>query len=177
LWGNTINATRLSLSLGDANRHNDMNFSNTITADNFCSGQAGYVQLITGGAADFYPYSKSFGAIGLDSALGEFARGTPSVPANTTTGVSFYDGPCVPLAISEATTSEDVSFSTYLMFKPDLKPGDPGPNIFVPLRLITWELHDEATFDTGTWTPHTGTTTAAPPGTDSTDFPHWTTTY
>ena len=172
LWGNTINATRLSLSLGDGNQHNDMNFSNTITADNFSAGQAGYVQLITGGSASYYPYSKSFGAIGLDGALGEFARGTPSVPANATTGVSFYDGPCVPLATSDDTTSEDVSFSTYLMFKPNS-----SGSIWVPLRLITWQLNDEATFDTGSWNPHTGTTTTTPPGNDSTDLPHWTTTY
>ena len=178
LWGHTINATRLSLSLGDANQHNDMSFSNTITADNFCSGQAGYVQLITGGGADCYPYSKSFDAIGLDGAHGEFQRHT-KCSGNYDNRSFLYDAPSVPLRLSEATTSEDVDFSTYLMFKPD---AGPGPNIFVPLRLITWELHDEATYNAdGTWTPHnstdTGTTTTTPPDHESTDFPRWTTTY
>jgi hypothetical protein len=92
IWmGFTINRTLPSLSLGDGNRHNDMSFSNTITADNFSAGQAGYVQLITSADIQTHPYGLQTAITGLDGALGEFPRGTPQIPTNTTTGVSFFE--------------------------------------------------------------------------------------
>jgi hypothetical protein len=86
----------------------------------------------------------------------------------------------VPLTTSTSNPkSEDVYFSTYLMFNPNS-----SGSIWVPLRQITWELHDEATHNAdNTWTPHnstvTGTTTESPAATDNESivFPDWTTTY
>ena len=55
----------------------------------------------------------------------------------------------------------DLEFSTYLMFRP-------SRGIWVPLRLITWELHDEAANNAvvnGTVIP--------PSDADSTNFPRW----
>jgi len=183
VWmGKTITATKLSLSLGDGKGHNDMSFAHTLNPGNF-SGKAGYVQLIT--SADVQNSDPQITAplnyIALDGALGEFPRGTPTIPANTATGVSFFDGPAAPLPSQLFPVTEDVSFSTYLMFRPD--PQD-SSTIWVPLRLITWEVHDSAD---PSWTPYNysdgsgarQTTTTNPSGNDneSTAFPDWTTTY
>jgi len=162
IWNN-------KLSLGDNNRHNDMSFQHQITTDSFCAGQAGYVQLIT--SADVInadPPIASPNGIALDKQ--EFPRGTPGILANANTNVGFYDGPYAGLPSSDIPVSEDISFSTYLMFQP------PG-GIWVPLRLITWELHDHADPE---WTPYNsnnGETTKITGDNDSTAFPHWTTTW
>jgi hypothetical protein len=162
-----------SLSLGVSGVANDMSFAHTITTDGFCAGQAGYVQLIT--SADVInanPPRAPLNVTALDAALGEFpADRQSSVPANTTTTLNkFYDAPAAGLPSGTFSVSEDVSFSTYLMFQP------PG-GIWVPLRLITWELHDHAD---PTWTPYNsndGNTTKITDDKDRTDFPHWTTTW
>jgi hypothetical protein len=160
------------LSLGDNNRHYDMSFQHHIQTDNFSSGQAGYTQLITGGDIQTHTYANPITGIALDASLGEFPRGQPTVLANANTWTEFYDGPHVILADNDSETSEDVDFSTYLMFKP-------SGGIWVPLRLITWELHDSAIYNTG-WTAinsHNGEMTEIKSDEESTDFPHWTTTY
>lgn len=165
------------LRLGNGGRSNDMSFSHTIKTDGFSAGQAGYVQVIT--SADWQtalPQPSLPECPALDARLGMFPRGTPDVPANTTTNVCFFDGPAIELkTVSFATCYEDVSFSTYLMFKPA-----GAGSIWVPLRLITWELHDEAIYDNGTWIPHTyhdGNNTRITDDKPSILFPHWTTTY
>jgi hypothetical protein len=160
-----------------------MSFRHQITTDDYDAGQVGYVQLITSGDIITDTYLKSFTATvnGLDGALGEFARGTPPVPASSTTPVRFYDGPCVPLAtFTDNPTSESIYFSTYLMFNPNT-----SGSIWVPLRLINWQLEDEATHNSdNTWNHYdyndsTGTAIYATPPSDheTTDFPSWTITY
>jgi hypothetical protein len=131
------------------------------------------VQLIT--SADVVnsdPPIASPNGIALDTklGLGDFPRGTPPVPANATTSVRFWDAPDAGLPSSDIPVSEDVSFSTYLMFKPT-------GGIWVPLRLITWELHDHADPE---WTPYNsnnGNTTQITGDDTTSDFPHWTTTW
>jgi len=161
-----------SLSLGVTGVTNDMSFKHTITTDSFSAGQAGYVQLITSADIVTDPLPAPPNGIALDAALGEFPRGTPNVPANTNTSIWFCDAPSVPLPTnSVAFATEDVSFSTYLMFRP-------SGGIWVPLRLIRWELNDSATHNADqTWTA-TGSANIINGGDgDSFIFPHWTTTY
>ena len=154
------------LSLGITGVANDMSFRHQITTDSSCAGQAGYVQLIHGG----YTQSSTGnwvdieGANGipdteLDNRYGEFPRGQAAIPANTNTNVWFCDAPADGL--HQGNAKMDVEFSTYLMFRP-------SGGIWVPLRLITWELHDEAANNAvvnGTVIP--------PSDADSTNFPRW----
>ena len=56
-----------------------------------------------------------------------------------------------------------MKFSNYLMFQP------PG-GIWVPLRLITWKLHDEA----GNGVLLNGSNATITSDADSTAFPDWT---
>jgi hypothetical protein len=168
----------LALSLGVTGVTNDMSFQHTITTDSFSAGQAGYVQVITSGDIETSPGLTQPSGIALDAALGEFPRGQPAIPANTTTNVWFCDAPLVPLPKSSAYVTEDTSFSTYLMFKP-------SGGIWVPLRLIQWELHDEADPNSAggwsayTYSDQTGTRqdTKIKGDTNSVVFPDWTTHY
>jgi len=165
---------KMFLSLGSY-PVNDMSFSHTINPGDF-SGQAGYVQLITSAeVVNAEPPPAPFNGTALDNALGEFPRGTPSIPAGTNTNVLFHDAPAAGLPPSDLPVSEDVSFSTYLMFKP-------AGGIWVPLRLIQWELHDHAD---PAWTaysyhdvnPNERKTPKITGDDPSTVFPHWTTTW
>ena len=106
-----------TLLLGVSGVTNDMSFKHQITTDGFCAGQAGYVQVINRADIETYPPISPINDA-LDNALGEFPRGTPGIPANTNTSVWFYDAPSVGLPSSDVPVSEDISFSTYLMFKP-----------------------------------------------------------
>jgi len=62
----------------------------------------------------------------------------------------------------ENCAQEDLNFSTYLMFKPQ-------GGIWVPLRLITWELHDEAM----NAAVISGNPVGAPGDNETTAFPEW----
>ena len=122
------------------------------------------------------PSPKQLFGVGLDNKKGEFPRGTQNIPTNATTSVWFCDGPAVGLSESMSLTYEDCTFRTYLMFKPE-------GGIWVPLRLIQWEVHDEAYTDptspTG-WKPitnHDGHSTGITGDESSIAFPHWTSLY
>jgi hypothetical protein len=152
------------LTLGNG-RDRDMSFQHTITADAFCAGQAGYVQLIRGSYTE--PVLGNLVEIGgvnpdteLDNRYGEFPRGQPSIPANTSTNVGFYDGPFI--ALHQGNANEDLELSTYLMFKP-------SGGIWVPLRLVTWTLDDEA----DNYLYFNGNPVAAPNDNNCTTFPDW----
>ncbi len=170
------------LSLGDQASHNDMSFKHQINPGGF-SGNAGYTQIITSALVlnSESPHDL-FNGMALDGKYGEIPIHR-DIPANINTSIQFGDGPATGLPNNSLIpVSEDVSFSTYLRFQPDLRPGDPGPNIYVPLRLITWELHDHAD---PTWNAYpssdmSGThmvTTQTPVDNKSTEFPHWTSTW
>jgi hypothetical protein len=59
--------------------------------------------------------------------------------------------------------SMNVNFSTYLMFKP-------SSGIWVPLRLVTWTLQDEA----ANWSLVDGAQHVTDPSDNNcTAFPHW----
>jgi hypothetical protein len=155
------------LSLGDGNRHFDMSFQHEINPGNF-SGQAGYVQLISGeytlsSTGLPIPIAPNGGAgtpdIELDNMYGEFPRGQPPIPANANTLVTFWDGPWDGL--HQGNAKEDLTFSTYLMFRP-------SGGIWVPLRLVTWTLNDEA----DNYVLVKGSVTG-PNDSDCTTFPHW----
>jgi hypothetical protein len=166
----TVMVTNGWLSLG-WNRNEDMSFGHQIQTDSFTSGQAGYVQLISGN------YTGAFGNLvdigggtpdtELDGQYGEFSRGTPSIPANTNSTVVFYDGPYDGL-FNHSSASMNVDFSTYLMFKP-------SGGIWVPLRLITWTLKDEA--ENGAVFNGTGDGVGSPSDNDCTTFPDWKNTW
>jgi hypothetical protein len=78
----------------------------------------------------------------------------------------------LPASINPVT--EDETFSTYLMFQP------PG-GIWVPLRLIQWQLHDEAQPNgVGGWNAinsNDGKTTKITGDDPSSAFPRWTSHY
>jgi hypothetical protein len=176
----TVMVTNDWLSLG-WNRDRDMSFGHQIQTDSFCSGQAAYTQLIDGAGAGTIGYTSSSGVDGgefipfydtkLDGKYGKFPpRGNPpSVPANTNTVFTFYDGPADGLFYGNA--QMNVDFSNYLMFKPDVV--GPGPNIYVPLRLVKWTVNDEA--DNYIYTK--GNPVAAPSDNDCSTFPHWTSVF
>ena len=155
-----------TLSLGVSGITNDMNFSHTITTDGFTSGQVGYFQLVSGS------YTRSsdgktvnVGGTHPDTELDNNAptRGPFSISANTSNTVIFQDAPADGLDMNN-NAKEDLEFSNYLMFKPD-------GGIWVPLRLITWELHDESL----NLTVQGGATT--PIDSPSTAFPDWKNTF
>jgi hypothetical protein len=81
--------------------------------------------------------------------------------------VKWWDAPADGLHNGNA--KEDMDYYTYLLFKPD---AGPGPNIFVPLRLVTWTLDDEA--DNGVYVKGNPVT---PTDDDCTTFPHWTSVF
>jgi len=63
----------------------------------------------------------------------------------------------------------NVNFSTYLMFKSS---DGPGPNIFVPLQKVTWEVKATATYGTS-WTVTGNPPVSVPQSVDCTAFPLW----
>jgi hypothetical protein len=155
-------------------RHHDMSFKHYIQSD--FPGVAGYVQLVNG---SWLTDPEGIPLIGteLDGKLGDFPRGTPSINP-TLIGYSigaayFYDAPSLPLSDNATTTEEKLEFSTYLMFKPN-----GSGNIFVPLRLVNWELNDAASPNSsGGWTPSGSATITGNTDNDTTTFPQWTRTY
>jgi hypothetical protein len=155
-----------TLSLGISGVTNDMSFSHNITADGFTSGQVGYFQLVSG------TYSLSSSGLPLhvapnkgagtpDTELDNYAptRGPFSISPNTNSTVVFQDAPHDGLDKNN-NAKEDLEFSNYLMFKP-------AGGIWVPLRLITWELQDESL----NLTVQGGATITG--DADSTSFPDW----
>jgi hypothetical protein len=141
-----------------------MSFSHTITTDGFTSGQVGYFQLVSGQYTGAFGNTVDIGGSTPDTELDNNAptRGPFSISANTNNTVVFQDAPHDGLYQGNA--KEDLEFSNYLMFQP------PG-GIWVPLRLITWELHDESL----NLTVQGGATT--PTDNDSTNFPDWKNTF
>lgn len=161
----TVFGTNNVLSLGRG-RDRDMSFQHTITTDAYCAGQVGYVQVIDGDYTD--PKNETCVPVpingpALDGALGEFPadRQTP-VPANASDSLlnPFYDGPYV--VMWNGCASEDLKFQTYLMFHP-------SGGIWVPLRVITWNLKDEAM----NWMVQAGSSASQPDDNPTTDFPKW----
>jgi len=153
-------------------RHHDISFRHYIKSD--FPGVAGYAQLVSGSWVTT-PIGAPLDGTELDGRLGEFPRGQQSInptPSGYSLGmVYFYDGPSISLSDVLAPTSEDLSFSTYLMFKPAT-----SGSIFVPLRLVTWKVDDSATHNSdNTWTP-SGSATITGQG-DTTTFPEWTKIY
>ena len=114
------------------------------------------------------PYTKDISkGIWLDK--GEFPRGKPTINANQSTWVEFYDAPHVQLSDDYIETSEDINFDNYLMFRPN-------GGIWVPLRLINWVVNDSADHNAdGTWTAKGSATIKSDE--DTSAFPHWTDTY
>ena len=150
-----------------------MNFTHTITSDGFCAGQVGYVQVIDNVVITTEPPVLPINNA-LDNRFGEFpANRQATVPANGSTTDKFFDAPYVSVPAS-GNVWEDESFSTYLMFNPNTT-----GSIWVPLRLITWQLHDQDLSGSVSSSTDNGTTTTNPSGNDneSTVFPHWTTLY
>ena len=154
-----------SLSLGTWGPTNDMSFSHTITTDSFTSGQAGYFQLVSGTYTDrdtgstFYVAPHGTGTPDTELDNRAPTTGPFSISENTNNIVVFQDAPQDGLDINH-NAKEDLEFSNYLMFQP------PG-GIWVPLRLITWELHDESL----NLTVQGGATITG--NADSTSFPDW----
>ncbi len=164
----TVMVTNNFLSLG-WNRDRDMSFGHQIQTDSFCSGQAGYTQLISGEytlSSSGLPIDVSTNGLALDT--GEFPRGQPSIPANTNSVVVFYDGPYDGL-FNHSSASMDVAFSTYLMFKP-------SGGIWVPLRLVTWNLKDEAA-NGAVFNQAGDGVGSGPSDNDCTIFPDWKNTW
>jgi len=148
-----------------------MSFGHQIISTNF-SGVAAYTQLISGeftesGTGNWLPIVPDGGAGTPDTELDnkEFGRGTPSVSSSPEgTEVMFWDAPNVGL--HNGNGQENVNFKTYLLFKPDVV--STRPNIFVPLRLITWNLQDEA--DNGVYVSGNP---VIPTDEDFSEFPDW----
>ena len=165
LGGNT-------LSLGVSGQAGDMNFTHTITSDGFCAGQVGYVQVIDNGVITTDPPVPPINNA-PDNRFGEFPPNRQAtVPASGSTSVKFFDAPSVSVPAS-GNVWEDESFSTYLMFNPNT-----SGSIWVPLRKITWELHDQDMSGTAySYTDQSGTkqNTTITHDDPSTIFPHWTT--
>jgi hypothetical protein len=161
------------LTLGNG-RTNDMSFGHQINPGNF-SGVAGYTQLVSGDYTE--PLNTTCvpipigGAVAHDIELDkqEFPRGrSNAVPANTFSPVSFWDQPYA--VMWNGCAEENLDFFTYLLFKPD---AGPEPNIFVPLRLITWELKDAAM----NGAVQAGSRAAIIKDEQTSDFPKWTKTF
>ena len=152
------------------NRSQDMSFGYQVNPGGF-AGQAGFTQLASGeytSSTTGLPLDISTNGLALDN--GEFFRGIASVPAGTSTAVTFWDGPRDHLYPQTAGAKMDVDYFAYLLFKPN---DGPGPNIFVPLCLVTWELHDEAANNVIV-TPYL---IKGPTPNDSTAFPCWTSVF
>jgi hypothetical protein len=150
-----------TLSLGTSANH-DMGFAHHVQSD--FPGVAGYTQLVSGG---WQTSPEGIPLIGTELDTTEFPRGKIQLPINP----YFFDAPSISLADNLSPTSEDLEFSTYLLFKPS-----GSGNIFVPLRLVTWELHDSATYNSSSgWTPSGSATD--PKDADCTTFPQWTRVY
>jgi hypothetical protein len=163
---------------------NDMSFKHQIILTDGFTGTAGYTQVIDGsGNGDIGYISSSLADNGswkpiydieLDNY--EFQSGQHSI-SSSGQEISFRDAPGEGLPVQN-TTHEKLAFSTYLLFKPDLRSGDPGPNIFVPLRVVNWTLDDEAQKDSsGNWSVTSGNPVPAPTDNVPTDFPHWLETF
>jgi hypothetical protein len=161
------------LALGNG-RDRDMSFTHQINPDNF-SDQAGYTQLISGYYTD--PLTGVQVPIAPIGGLGtpnteldqqEFPRGLNAIAGNTNSIVGFYDGPYNVMYAGYA--KQDLDISTYLLFKPDV---GPGPNIYVPLRLVSWKVNDDA--QNGAYS--SGNPVATPQDNDCTAFPWWANTF
>ncbi len=166
-----VRATNGVLGLID----DEMSFSHIIHSD--FPGVAGYTQVIdgefsiasTGGTS---PHLQ-FGVDSLDNV--EFPQGTP--PINHNGEPIFVDGPYVGLGTGHLLPIFDnyndkfikVNYNTYLLFKPD---EGPGPNIFVPLKLVTWKINATATYVTS-WTVTGNPPVTDPQSADCTTFPRW----
>jgi hypothetical protein len=156
------------LSLG-WNASQDMSFGHQISPGGF-SGQAGYTQLASGEythSPTGLPMGIATNGLALDTA--EFYRGISSIAPNTTTTTVFFDGPKNGLHPATGSAKMDVEFKTYLLFKPD---AGPGPNIFVPLGRVLWELHAQAANNV-VFNDSNVENVVGPTPSDSTDFPHW----
>ncbi len=150
-------------------KNHDMSFKHSIQSD--FSGLAGYIQLISGSVTR----DETVSTVGYELDNAPYARGQQTINNTEDTSLRrafFYDAPSVGVPISTSNHgSMNYSYETYLLFKPD---AGPGPNIFVPLRLVTWGLTASTTFNNG-WTVDPGSSTSGPTDHDSTgDFPVWT---
>jgi hypothetical protein len=133
-------------------------------------GVAGYTQLLLGN----YKLNGEYDINGpqLDAKYGEFPRGTPPISSISGGEPFFYDSPSLPLPTNLTPVSEDMNYYTYLLFQPN-----GAGNIFVPLRLVTWQLHDSATHFPDGWHPAGSALSPPPQDSDCTDFPNWTQKY
>jgi hypothetical protein len=154
------------LSLG-ADGKDLMTFEHYIQSD--FSGTAGYTQLISGE----YDSTISISTDGYEIDNSEWCRDRKktihSTGSWTQNEVSFDDSPSCSLGFS--TTKMDLSFRTYLRFKPDA--GNAADNIFVTLRLVTWGVTASATKTSGVWTVNPSSSAIGPSETNSTVFPVW----
>jgi hypothetical protein len=172
----TVGIINGTLALGQ-NGNQDMSFEHTINAYDAqigtgFSGSAGYVQLLQGSYEDHFSQNTLYqipdagsDPAALDNAL--FPRGTANIDGNLGGTPIFYDAPSLELPPDLSPVTENMQFSTYLLFAP-------SGGIYVPLRLVTWKLNMSATYNGG-WQPSSSPT--VPSDADCTSFPEWTQTY
>ncbi len=137
------------------------------------AGTAGFTQLISGSFLNDFSISTS--GYELDSVL--WMRGLKAVHVGhyTQNNIPFNDGPSVSLATLNDTTAIDLSFQTYLRFKPDA--GNPDDNIYVTLSLVSWGVSASATKTGGVWQLDSRSLPSGPAPSDSIAFPVWMDTF
>ena len=152
---------------GESGTNADMSFAHYI--DTHYSGTAGYTQIISGE----YDGNLSFSTDGFELDNLEWPRGLNPI-ANSQFGnqVPFDDGPKISLPTINNIAAMNLSFQTYLRFKPD--DGNSSGNIFITLRAVTWGLSCSASYSGGVWNKDPGGATSGPFDADSDAFPLWT---
>lgn len=137
--------------------------------DSKYTGKAGYTQLMSGDQVS--GISRETDGYELDNS--EWPRGKSTIYTQLSSPVEWDDQPFVSLAPSYLPTAMNLTFLTYLRFRPDN--GTPDENIYVTLRLVTWGVTATANYIEPTgWQIGLGSSPSGPEDTDSTDFPVWT---
>jgi hypothetical protein len=135
------------------------------------AGKAGFTQLISG--AFIGAIAVSTDGIELDQT--EWSRGQQQIATQVLSPVPTDDQPSVSTAFC-TTAAMDLAFTTYLRFRPSA--GNPGDNIFVTLRAMTWFVNASATSQNATgWQVDPGSSITGPYVSDSDQFPVWVETF
>jgi hypothetical protein len=149
-----------------------MSFAHDVQSD--FPGVAGYTQLVGGEYTDSATGNiLDVGGVTPQTELdlGELYYGTQPI-TSTNGSLAFSDAPLVGFSPTTFMTSQNITLNAYLLFKPD-----GSGSIFVPLRLVTWNLNDSAQYVSGAWSVETGNPVAAPADNDTSAFPLWTNTF
>jgi len=169
------------LSLGDWNidgsNQNGMSFKAYVhcpdsTSPTSIAGEAGFTQLITGAYTN--TINKVLADYQLDDKL--WVNSPNTVYSTVLSEIPFHDEPheSIPYHVLCDEIGMNLAFKTYLRFRPEA--GNADDNIFVTLKLITWNVNASAQFDSNLqqWVANNGWVVGGPTIVTTREFPVWT---